>query len=252
MLVSTFLPVSMMVLAGLSSATPSDVDVDSAAAALIEKRTFGLLNGIFGGNGGGGGLFGGGGNGYGGYGGGGYGNGYNNNNGGFLCTVTLGILCGGGGTNTVYIPYPYQHGWPYQGWQGSGCGCDGYLYSSRGVGVPQGYPSDWQYYGSNAGWAPPQNWRVPSANWVAPADTAKSFNAAKWWSPSKQAQKWASPPQQHPSWWADTDATSDASRNATTPDTAPSSPEAKVDIPATDPTVPAGHRRSTSKRAFQA
>ena len=77
MLSSTLFPISLAILAALSPATAT---VDSEPA--VEKRTFGLLNGIFGGSGGYGNNYGNNyGGGYSGY----YGNGYGNNNNGSSC-----------------------------------------------------------------------------------------------------------------------------------------------------------------------
>ncbi|KAL8293270.1 hypothetical protein RQP46_000964 [Phenoliferia psychrophenolica] len=199
MLASTLAPLGVLLLAAVSPTTAKSADtVDSAASSGVLKRYY---------------------NNY-------WGNGWNNwgnnwgnggyyNNGGWLCNYNP--YCNSGGGNTIIInEYPHQSGWPDWNWQGSGCGCDGYLYSQKNVGRPKEVTPGFQYYGTKAGWAPPQNWKVPAEDWSAPPEAAKAFHSAKWWSPSSQQQKWAKPIANPPEWWA-TDATvaADSFRNAT-------------------------------------
>ncbi|KAL8278113.1 hypothetical protein RQP46_009437 [Phenoliferia psychrophenolica] len=162
---------------------------------------------------------------------------------GFLCSVTIGILCGGGGgfnyggggnnngnqnsqnsqqtnnqqvtINNNYIIAP-QQGYPGPYWQSSGCGCDGYAFTSQGQSLPSNYPDGFQYYGTQTGWAPPQHWKVPSEKWVAPATAEKSFSSAKWWAPQ---QKWVTPPKKTPSWWYN--GTAPATKSDQAPDKKP-------------------------------
>ncbi|KAL8293260.1 hypothetical protein RQP46_000954 [Phenoliferia psychrophenolica] len=196
MLASTLAPLGVLLLAAVSPTTAKSDTADSGVLKRYYNNYWGNGWNNWGNNWGNGGYY---------------------NNGGWLCNYNP--YCNSGGGNTIIInEYPHQSGWPDWNWQGSGCGCDGYLYSQKNVGRPKEVTPGFQYYGTKAGWAPPQNWKVPSEDWSAPPEAAKAFHSAKWWSPSSQQQKWTKPIANPPSWWAsDARVAADSSsfRNAT-------------------------------------